>query len=82
LRKLADIVKHNVSPRTAACEESDKEGTDWVASRMCLRGGHVGCCDSSTSLHATKHFKQTGHPVMVAFHNKAWKWCYIHKQFS
>jgi hypothetical protein len=36
LRKFADIVKHYVSPRTAACEECDKEGTDWVASRMCL----------------------------------------------
>jgi hypothetical protein len=47
---------------------------------MCLGCGHVGCCDSSIGLHATKHFKQTGHPVMVALHNKAWKWCFIHEQ--
>lgn len=47
---------------------------------MCLGCGHVGCCDPSIGLHATKHFKQTGHPVMVALHNKAWKWCFIHEQ--
>ena len=77
---FADIVENNVSPKTAAYEKCDKEGTDWVALRMCLGCGHVGCCDSSIGLHATKHFKQTGHPVMVALHNKAWKWCFIHEQ--
>ena len=58
------------SPRTAAYEKCDKEGTDWVALRMCLGRGHVGCCDSSKNKHGTKHFKQTGHPVMVALHNR------------
>lgn len=79
---FADIDENKVSPRTPACEECDKEGMDWVALRMCLGCGHVGCCDSSIGLHATKHFKQTGHPVMIALPNKAWKWCYIHKQYS
>jgi uncharacterized UBP type Zn finger protein len=44
--------------------------------------GHVGCCDSSIGLHATKHFERTGHPVMIALPNKSWKWCYVHKQYS
>ena len=55
-----------VSPKTSGCEECEKEGTDWVALRMCLSCGHVGCCDSSIGLHATKHYEYTGHPVMIA----------------
>ena len=54
-----------------------RKKTPWVALRMCLTCGHVGCCDSSVGLHATKHFKETGHPVMVALPSKSWKWCYM-----
>jgi uncharacterized UBP type Zn finger protein len=49
---------------------------------MCLICGHIGCCDSSIGLHATKHFEHTGHPVIIALPNKSWKWCYVHKQYS
>ena len=47
-----------------------------------FNSGHVGCCDSSVELHATKHFVNTRHPVMVALLNKPWKWCYIHNIFN
>jgi uncharacterized UBP type Zn finger protein len=76
------IDESSISPKTSGCEECEKEGTDWVALRMCLSCGHVGCCDSSIGLHATKHFQATDHPVMVALPNKPWRWCYIHKQYS
>ena len=79
---FADIDESKVSPKTSGCEECEKEQTDWVALRMCLICGHVGCCDSSIGLHATKHFEHTGHPVMMALPNKSWKWCYVHKQYS
>jgi len=49
---------------------------------LCLTCGHVGCCDSSPGTHATNHFKKTGHPVMVALPNHAWRWCYVHKAYS
>ncbi len=49
-----------ISPNTKECEECEKEKTPWVALRMCLTCGHVGFCDSSVGLHATKHFKETG----------------------
>jgi len=48
---------------------------------MCLTCGHVGCCDSSVGRHATKHFEDTGHPVMEAVHDHPWKWCYVHKDY-
>ena len=79
---FAHIDESNILPKTSGCDECEKEGTDWVALRMCLTCGHVGCCDSSAGLHATKHFEQSGHPVMIAVPNKQWKWCYVHKQYS
>jgi uncharacterized UBP type Zn finger protein len=80
---FAGIDESKVSPKTSSCQECEKEGTDWVALRsMCLSCGHVGCCDSSIGLHATKHFEYIGHPVMIALPNKSWKWCYLHKQYS
>jgi uncharacterized UBP type Zn finger protein len=72
----------NISPLPRECEECKKEGTSWVALRLCLSCGHVGCCDSSPGRHATRHFIDTDHPVMVALPNKAWRWCYIHKAYG
>ncbi len=72
-------VDEKVSPKTKDCEECEKEGTNAVALRLCFSCGHVGCCDSSVGRHATKHFEKTGHPVMIAIPNRAWKWCYVHK---
>ena len=53
-----------VEPNTEGCEECLKTGERWVQLRMCLKCGHVGCCDSSKNKHATAHFQATGHPVM------------------
>ncbi len=60
------------------CEECLREGTRWVHLRLCLACGHVGCCDSSTELHALRHNEQTAHPVMRSIEpGEAWRWCYV-----
>ncbi len=59
---LADYdldMKHNV------CEDCVKLGSSWVHLRVCLICGYIGCCDSSINHHATRHFHQTGHPLIV-----------------
>jgi uncharacterized UBP type Zn finger protein len=67
-----------VPPRTRGCEECLKTGLRWVHLRLCLTCGHVGCCDSSPGRHATRHFHQTGHPVMASFEpGERWAWCYV-----
>jgi CPA1 family monovalent cation:H+ antiporter len=39
--------------------------------------GNVGCCDDSDGQHATRHFEETGHPVMRSAEPDAhWAWCY------
>jgi tellurite resistance protein TerC len=67
-----------VEPTSDGCEECLKTGERWVQLRMCLKCGHVGCCDSSKNRHATAHFQATGHPVMRSIEpGESWKWCYI-----
>jgi Na+/H+ antiporter len=54
--------------------------SDWVALRMCLHCGHVGCCDSSPRRHATGHYEQSGHPVMRSIElGEGWRWCFVDK---
>jgi len=60
------------------CDACIESGQKWVKLRMCLTCGNVGCCDSSPGRHATRHFEETGHPVMrSAEPGEAWVWCYV-----
>lgn len=62
---------------TRVCEDCVKTGDRWVHLRMCLICGHVGCCDSSKNRHATRHFRETGHPIMRSIEpGENWVWCY------
>jgi hypothetical protein len=73
----------DVSPRTpGGCEECLASGGWWVHLRLCLECGHVGCCDSSPSKHATGHFHQDRHPVIRSFEpGEDWGWCYLDEFF-
>lgn len=75
LKSSVDLPK----PRTPnGCEECLRDGTEWVHLRLCMDCGHVGCCDSSPEKHGTKHFEETGHPVMRSFEpGEAWRWCFV-----
>ena len=67
-----------VPPSADGCEECLQTGDWWVHLRLCLTCGHVGCCDSSPNKHASKHAKETGHPVVESFEpGEDWRWCYI-----
>jgi hypothetical protein len=39
----------------------------WLHLRRCAECGHIGCCDSSPSQHASKHAAATGHPIIMSF---------------
>jgi low temperature requirement protein LtrA len=70
-------------PRTGdGCEECVKNNYKWIHLRLCLSCGHTGCCDSSAYKHATKHFKETGHPIMASLEpEENWAWCYADEKF-
>jgi uncharacterized UBP type Zn finger protein len=65
------------------CEECVKLGDTWVHLRMCLTCGHVGCCDSSKNKHATRHYRETGDPLVRSIEpGEHWVWCYIDDDFA
>jgi len=68
---------NDVTPSTQGCEECLQLGDVWVHLRLCLICGHVGCCDNSKNKHATKHYQDTGHPIIQSFEpGEDWRWCY------
>lgn len=68
---------HDVTPKTTGCEECLKTGDAWMHLRICMECGHIGCCDDSKNKHATKHFHETGHPIIFSFeHGETWGYCY------
>jgi uncharacterized UBP type Zn finger protein len=66
------------------CPDCQAAGlTGWVHLRACLDCGHVGCCDSSPGRHATRHFEESGHPVMRSVQpGESWRWCYVHEEIG
>jgi hypothetical protein len=70
-----------VKPSARGCEECLKTGDSWVHLRICMVCGHVGCCDDSKNKHATRHFVETGHPLIEDFPDREWLWCYIDRVY-
>ncbi len=55
-------------PSGDGCVECLKSpGGWWFHLRRCAECGHIGCCDSSPSQHASKHAAATGHPIITSF---------------
>lgn len=72
-----------VIPMTPGCEECLAGHYQWVHLRLCQICGHVGCCDSSKLKHATKHFEETGHPIIKSLEpGENWAWCYIDETYA
>jgi uncharacterized UBP type Zn finger protein len=73
-----DAINQSIIPSANGCEECLQSGDSWVQLRTCLICGHVGCCDSSKNKHATKHYQQSGHPLIQSFEpGETWIWCYV-----
>jgi len=65
----------NVAPSGAGCVECDASGGWWLHLRRCAACGHVGCCDSSLSRHASAHAAATGHRFIQSYEpGESWWW--------
>jgi hypothetical protein len=74
-RHLKQVMR--VTPSAEGCEDCLKTGDTWVHLRLCMRCGHVGCCDSSKNKHATAHFHASHHPIIKSFEpGEEWGYCY------
>ena len=67
-----------VPPSGPGCRECLESGGWWFHLRRCAKCGHVGCCDSSPSQHASRHAAAAGHPVAQSFEpGEDWFWDYV-----
>jgi hypothetical protein len=70
-----DAIDVTLPPSGTGCAECDPVGGWWVHLRRCAECGHVGCCDTSPSQHATAHYRETGHRYMQSFEpGEDWYW--------
>lgn len=56
-----------VPPSGPGCVECVEQEGWWFHLRRCAECGHIGCCDTSPSQHATAHERATGHPVIRSY---------------
>ena len=71
-----------VAPSGTGCAECEAVGGWWLHLRRCAQCGHIGCCDTSPSQHASAHAAATGHPVIRSFEpGEDWFWSYATNEF-
>jgi hypothetical protein len=72
----------SIQPSGTGCVECLAAGGWWLHLRRCAQCGHIGCCDSSPSQHASRHAAEAGHPVVRSFEpGEDWFWDYDSNQF-
>ena len=64
---VRDGINTAAQPSGTGCAECLASGGWWLHLRRCAQCGHIGCCDTSPSQHASKHNAATGHPVIMSF---------------
>jgi uncharacterized UBP type Zn finger protein len=69
-------------PERAVCEDCVTIGARWIHLRTCQTCGGTRCCDSSPNRHATRHAKESGHPVVASAEpGERWLYCYPDEAF-
>ena len=70
------------APSGTGCAECLAEGGWWFHLRRCAQCGHIGCCDTSPSQHATAHVTAQGHRFITSFEpGEDWFYNYDDEQF-
>ncbi|CAM3943753.1 UBP-type zinc finger domain-containing protein [Tsukamurella ocularis] len=77
-----DPIDAAVPPSGPGCVDCDATGGWWVHLRRCAKCGHVGCCDSSPSQHASAHARESGHPIVQSYEpGETWFWDYVSEDY-
>jgi hypothetical protein len=73
----------SIPPSGDGCVECLATDGWWFHLRRCASCGHIGCCDSSPSQHASAHAAANGHPVVRSFEpDEAWFWDYRAERYA
>ena len=72
-----------VPPSGTGCVKCEELGGWWFHLRRCTQCGHIGCCDNSPSQHATKHARESDHPIITSFEpGEDWFYDYRTEEFA
>jgi hypothetical protein len=83
MRDPAPFFDPTAEPSGTGCVECLASGGWWFHLRRCARCGHIGCCDSSPSQHASHHAADAGHPIIQSFEpGETWFWDYASEQYA
>jgi hypothetical protein len=64
---MDDGIDPSVPPSGTGCVECEAAEGWWLHLRRCALCGHIGCCDTSPSQHASAHASANAHPVVKSF---------------
>jgi Zn-finger in ubiquitin-hydrolases and other protein len=79
---MDDEIDPTIPPSGPGCVECLATDGWWFHLRRCAQCGHVGCCDSSPSQHASRHAAALHHPVVQSYEpGEDWYWSYTTDQF-
>ena len=77
-----EAINPAVQPSGTGCVECLAADGWWLHLRRCAACGHIGCCDSSPSQHASKHAQADGHAIVRSFEpGEDWFWDYATEQY-
>jgi hypothetical protein len=69
-------------PSGTGCVDCLSDDGWWFHLRRCAECGHIGCCDTSPSQHATAHAHASRHPWITSFEpGEDWWWNYDEDAF-
>ena len=75
-------INPTVQPSGDGCVECLATGGWWFHLRRCAACGHIGCCDSSPSQHASRHASEGDHSIVRSFEpGEDWFWDYGTEQY-
>lgn len=70
-------------PARRECETCVTMGARWVHLRTCQTCGVTLCCDSSPNRHASRHARESGHPVVASAEpGERWVYCFPDEMFA
>jgi uncharacterized UBP type Zn finger protein len=70
-------------PEARVCDECVQSGSTWVHLRTCQTCGVTRCCDASPNRHASRHARNSGHPVIAsAEEGERWLYCYVDDAYA
>ena len=72
-----------IPPSGPGCVECLATGGWWFHLRRCASCGHIGCCDSSPSQHASHHAADVEHPIVQSYEpGEDWFWDYVTMEYA